>query len=56
MVWADVDDNMESPDQLKAAFWAEAQGAGITAEQFGRVVFACARDRLENWVEFLKSL
>lgn len=53
MVWADVDDNMESPEELKNAFWAQARAADITAEQFGRVVFAFAEDRLENWVEFL---
>jgi hypothetical protein len=55
MVWADVDDNMESPERLKEAFWATAQAAGITTDQFERVVFACAEDRLENWVEFLNS-
>jgi hypothetical protein len=55
MVWADVDDNLESPEELKASFWAAAQTAGIPADQFGRVVFAFAKDRLENWVEFLNS-
>ena len=53
VVWADVDDNMESPEALKAAFWTAADGAGISPDQFGRVVFALAEDRLENWVEFL---
>jgi hypothetical protein len=55
VVWADVDDNIQSPEALKAAFWAAAQAAGISAEQFNRVVFALAEDRLENWVEFLNS-
>ncbi len=55
MVWADVDDNMENPDQLKAAFWAAAQEAGITIDQFSKVVFAFAEDRLENWIEFLNT-
>lgn len=55
VVWADVDDNMESPEALKAAFWAAAQHARISPDQFGRVVFALAEDRLENWVEFLNS-
>ena len=53
IVWADVDDNMESPEALKAAFWTAAQAAGISPDQFGRVVFVLAEDRLENWVEFL---
>jgi len=55
MVWADVDDNLESPEELRALFWAAAQTAGIAADQFGGVVFAFAKDRLENWVEFLNS-
>ncbi len=55
MVWADVDDDMESPEKLKDAFWAAAKAAGITPEQFRQVVFAFAEDRLENWVEFLNS-
>ncbi|MCI0536157.1 MAG: hypothetical protein L0Z50_13105 [Verrucomicrobiales bacterium] len=55
MVWADLDDDMESPEKLKDEFWAVAKAAGITAEEFGRVVFAFAKDRLENWVEYLNS-
>ena len=55
MIWADVDDDLESPEKLKALFWAAAQTEGIAPDQFGGVVFAFARDRLENWVEFLNS-
>lgn len=55
IVWADVDDDMESPQRLKDAFWEKAKLAGISAEVFDRVVFALAKDRLENWVEFLNS-
>ncbi len=55
MVWADVDDDMAGPEELKAAFWTAAQAAGISADQFSRVVFALAEARLENWVEFLNS-
>lgn len=55
MVWADVDDDMESPEKLKDAFWAAAKAEGISADQFARVVFAFSEDRLENWVEFLNS-
>jgi hypothetical protein len=53
MVWADLDDDMADGDQLKARFWAVAQKAGITKEQFAQVVFVFAKDRLENWIEFL---
>jgi len=55
MVWADVDDNMDGPENLKAEFWAAAQAAGITRDQFDRVVFAFAEDRIENWIEFLNT-
>lgn len=53
MVWADLDHDMADGDQLKAAFWSEARQAGITQEQFDQVVFVFAKDRLENWIEFL---
>jgi hypothetical protein len=53
MVWADLDHDMENGDQLRAQFWAEAQRAGITLEQFDQVVFVFAKDRLENWIQFL---
>ena len=55
IVWADVDDNMESPEKLKQTFWAAAQRDGITEAQFAQVVFALAEDRMENWIEFLNS-
>jgi hypothetical protein len=55
IVWADLDDNMENPEQLKQAFREAAQQEGITEDVFGRVVFAFAKDRMENWVEFLNS-
>lgn len=53
MVWADCDDNCVDGDALKAHFWREAERQGITREQFDRVVFVFAKDRLENWIEFL---
>ena len=53
MVWADLDHDMDSGDKLMAEFWAVAQQAGITLEQFNKVVFVFAKDRIENWVEFL---
>ena len=55
MVWADLDHDMENGDQLRHVFWQEAQGAGITEEEFNQIVFAFAKDRLENWVEFLNT-
>jgi hypothetical protein len=55
MVFADLDDDMHNPEMLRAAFWTAAQAAGISSEQFNRVVFALAKDRLENWIEFLNA-
>ena len=53
MVWADLDHDMATGDQLKEKFWASAKDGGITREQFEQVVFVFAKDRLENWIEFL---
>jgi len=55
MVWADCDDNCADGDSLKAEFWRDAERQGITREQFDRVVFVFAKDRLENWIQFLQS-
>ena len=53
MVWADLDHDMDDGEQLRKRFWTTAQQAGITQEEFEQVVFIFAKDRLENWVEFL---
>jgi hypothetical protein len=55
MVWADLDDNMNDGNQLKAMFWETAQAEGITQEQFEGVVFVFAKDRLENWIQYLND-
>lgn len=55
MVWADCDDDCRNGEALKAIFWREAERQGVTQAQFDRVVFIFAKDRLENWVEFLQT-
>lgn len=55
MVWADCDDDCADAEALKAFFWKEAERQQISKEQFDRVVFAFAKDRLENWIEFLQT-
>jgi len=55
MVWADCDHNCADGEALKTAFWKEAERQGIAKEQFDRVVFIFAKDRLENWIEFLQT-
>jgi hypothetical protein len=54
MVWADIDD-MPDGNALREEFWQVAQKAGIQRADFDKVVFAFARNRLENWVEFLSK-
>lgn len=53
MVWADLDHDMEDAAKLKKEFWAAAKEAEISQNEFDQVVFAFAKDRLENWIEFL---
>lgn len=53
MVWADLDDDMDNGDQLRQKFHEEARQNGIADDDFDRVVFVFAKDRLENWIEFL---
>jgi len=55
MVWADCDDDCKDGDALKGLFWMEAQQRAITKQDFDRVVFAFAKERLENWIEFLQT-
>ncbi len=55
MVWADLDDNMGDGEQLKSKMWKVAQQAGITRDQFDKVVFVFAKDRLENWIQYLND-
>lgn len=55
MVWADCDHDCADPEALKAHFWNEAHRQEITKNQFDQVVFAFAKDRIENWIEFLAT-
>lgn len=55
MAWADCDDDCAGPESLKEIFWNEAQKQGIKREQFERVLFVFAKDRIENWIEFLST-
>ena len=55
MVWADVDHDKEDCEQLKQEFWKAAEAAGVSASEFSSIVFAFAKDRLENWIQFLTT-
>jgi hypothetical protein len=55
MVWADCDDDCAEGNALKTQFWREAERQGVAREQFELAVFVFAKDRLENWIEFLET-
>lgn len=55
MVWADLDDDQPEPDDLKNRFRSEANKSGISKGDFEKVVFVFAKDRLENWIQFLET-
>lgn len=55
MVWADLDHDMPDGDALKERFWQEAKLGGLSRDEFDQVVFVFAKDRLENWIEFLTT-
>ena len=55
MVWADLDDNMDNGDQLVAEFKGAALAEGVSEAEFKKVVFIFAKDRLENWIQFLET-
>jgi len=55
MVWADCDDDCDDGDALKGEFWKEVKQSGITQNDFDHIVFIFAKDRLENWIQFLNA-
>ncbi|TVP98116.1 MAG: hypothetical protein EA381_13065 [Planctomycetaceae bacterium] len=55
VVFADVDHDKPDCEALKAEFWRVARDAGITETEFAQIVFAFAKDRLENWIQFLHT-
>jgi len=55
MVWADCDHDRADGEALKADFWKESQKHGISKGDFDKVVFIFAKDRLENWIEYLMT-
>ncbi len=55
MVWADLDDDMDNGDQLVEQFKKAAIAEEISEAEFENVVFIFAKDRLENWIEFLET-
>lgn len=55
MAWADCDDDCADGEVLKAKFWREAEQRGVSKQDFDRIVFIFAKDRLENWIEYLQT-
>ncbi|TVS13313.1 MAG: hypothetical protein EA424_21600 [Planctomycetaceae bacterium] len=46
---------MDNGDQLGVEFKNAALAEGISEAEFKNVVFIFAKDRLENWIEFLET-
>ena len=55
IVFADIDEELQGGDELKALYWGTAQENGISREDFEKVVFIFSKDRIENWVQFLQT-
>lgn len=55
IVCADIDDDLPDGNALKEKFWQEANLAHIARADFDKVVFVFAKDRIENWIEFLRT-
>lgn len=55
MVWADLDHDQADGDGLKELFWRECERQGVSRGEFDTIVFAFAKDRLENWIQFLNE-
>lgn len=55
MVWADCDDDCNNAKELRELFWQEAKRQTISKDQFERVVFIFAKDRIENWIQFVAT-
>lgn len=53
MVWADLDHDMEDGEALKSKFRQACRTAGVGQAEFDAIVFVFAKDRLENWIEYL---
>ena len=53
IVFADIDDELQNGEELKEEYWKTAQRQNIKIEDFNKVVFIFAKDRIENWIEFL---
>lgn len=53
MVWADLDHDMADGEALKDRFWKTCQEGGVRRSEFDQVVFVFAKDRLENWIQYL---
>ena len=55
MVWADCDDNCADPDGAQGIVLEQAQDRRSPRSSSTAVVFIFAKDRIENWVEFLTT-
>jgi len=55
IVMADVDDDFVDCDALKSKYHDIAVNAGISEDDFNKVLFVFPKDRIENWIEYLTT-
>mgnify|MGYP007069879440 CR=1 FL=1 len=55
VVFADIDDGLETGEDLKKKYWAIARENNIPSDTFEKVVFIFSKDRIENWIQFLQT-
>lgn len=54
IVFADIDDELKSGEELKELYWETAQKEGVSKESFEKAVFIFSKDRIENWIQFIQ--
>ena len=55
VVFADIDEKIETGDELRELYWKKAQENDISRDDFDKVVFIFSKDRIENWIQFLQT-
>lgn len=53
VVFADIDDDIETGDELKKRYEEKMNTCNIPKEWLNEVVFIFSKDRIENWIEYI---
>lgn len=55
IIFADMDDDIKKGDELKELYWKIAEENRISKDDFEKVVFIFSKDRIENWIQFIRT-